>query len=43
MRKQQDVAAWKWIAMKAIVSLLVCVAAYTVFFNPPDERRKGLY
>ncbi len=38
MRKQKDIAVWKWIALKAVVLVLVCLAAYLVFINPPVRK-----
>ena len=41
MRKQKDIAVWKWIALKAVVLVLVCLAAYLVFINPPVRKAEG--
>ena len=41
MRKQKDRAVWKWIALKAVVLVLVCLAAYLVFINPPVRKAEG--
>ena len=41
MRKQKDIAVWKWIALKAVVLVLVCLAAYLVFINPPLRKAEG--
>ena len=41
MRKQKDIAVWKWIAIKAVVLVLVCLAAYLVFINPPVRQAEG--
>ena len=41
MRKQKDIAVWKWIALKAVVLVLVCLAAYLVFINPPVRKTEG--
>ena len=41
MRKQKDIAVWKWIALKSVVLVLVCLAAYLVFINPPVRQAEG--
>ena len=41
MRKQKDIAVWKWIALKAVVLVLVCLAADLVFINPPVRKAEG--
>ena len=41
MRKQKDIAVWKWFALKAVVLVLVCLAAYLVFINPPVRKAEG--
>ena len=41
MRKQKDIAVWKWIALKAFVLVLVCLAAYLVFINPTVRKAEG--
>ncbi|MDD9864908.1 MAG: DUF3299 domain-containing protein [Verrucomicrobiales bacterium] len=41
MRKQDNTAVWKWLAMKAVVLALVCLAAYVVFINPPERQAEG--
>jgi len=38
MRKQDNTAVWKWVAMKAVVLALVCFAAYVIFINPPERK-----
>ena len=41
MRRHDNTATWKWVAMKAVVFALVCLGAYVVFINSPEREAEG--
>ena len=41
MQRSGETPMWKWHVMKAIVLVLVCLAAYVVFINPTHRKADG--